>query len=137
MTLDTTIMRVPDSSPVPLCTKCKLRAARPHHAVGFWRRCEPCARRSRMAEARARQCGRRMVRCNICRAIFTAGQGYNFANCSQVCGTAAQRGKQEQNKAAIIAALGGKCGCPGGPECWHAGACAIHHVDALSIDHVH
>ena len=113
----------------PLCSRCKRREARAHHAIGFYRQCARCLsynpgkyarRKARRVAEHCRQCG-----------IATVATSW----CSAACATASKREARARRKAAVIRALGGMCSCEG-IDCYHEGRCGITAPDVLTVDHV-
>jgi hypothetical protein len=118
----------------PLCTQCGIRTPRAHLVGGFYRICAPCLTRVKRAHNLAIVC-RRPRRCSMCRATFIAGRGDSGSTCSRACTREEARARKDRDKAAVIAALGGQCTCPGDPACWHVGACVVQELNVLTIDH--
>jgi len=114
---------------VPLCTRCGRCPAKPHHAVGFYRMCGRCSGTMALRRVRGKD-----LKCVICGNTF---QPPRAATCSTACATIAQRMTRRRHKVVIVAALGSVCGCSGGTDCWHAGACEVRHIDALTVDHTY
>jgi hypothetical protein len=115
---------------VPACTQCGRRPARSHDAVGYYRTCTQCARLLRDGSTRW-QATRRRRRCPGCHAEVAVPGRW----CSNACQRSYARGRQAENKTAVLAALGGRCACPG-VACWHTGACAVTAVDILTVHHL-
>jgi hypothetical protein len=115
----------------PLCSRCKRRSPRPHHAIGFYRQCDRCLSRNPGKYAR-RKARRAPERCRQCGVATVAGHGW----CSTACASAWKRGSVARRKAVVVAALGGMCSCEG-LECYHEGPCGITALDVLTVDHVH
>jgi hypothetical protein len=123
-------MRTATDGP-PRCSECT-RPARPHYAVGFYRQCVVCARRAQRNYARQKARGRRYWR--VCCGCGRPADGQGW--CSTACGTAYKRQLYARNKAAVLAALGGRCTCTAA-DCWHGGRCGVSMPEVLTVEHEH
>jgi len=115
---------------VPTCRRCKRQPAERHHVQGYWRQCTGCLARQRAANAR-QKLRRHSRRCLVC-GVSCADAVRSW--CSLRCQRAWGWTVRERQKAAVIAALGGMCGCAGS-ACWHTGRCGVAASDVLTVDH--
>jgi hypothetical protein len=118
----------------PLCTVCRIRAAQPHYAVGYYKQCESC----RLQRARARQRARAKGQlwwetCFVCGGPLRSS---TTSACSTRCSTIYKQQLRARYKADVIGALGGACVCVGA-ACWHHGPCGVSDPEVLEVDHIH
>lgn len=118
----------------PVCSICRMRPARRHHAVGFWKQCERCN------DNRRRGAARYHARHGVTRKQCRAGCGMPAVApsgwCSGHCRREYQVSRQAANKAAVVAALGGVCGCTES-DCYHSGPCEVRLLEGLTVHHKH